>query len=63
MIRGRRRLGNNFSKTVTFAITESQKNEIKRLSKLSGKSVSAFVRDLVIWNITKNKETGERNMP
>ena len=45
-----------FSRTVTFAITESQKNEIKRLSKLSGKSVSAFVRDLVLWYITKNNE-------
>ena len=56
MIRGRRRLGNKFSRTVTFAITESQKNEIKRLSKLSGKSVSAFVRDLVLWSITKNNE-------
>lgn len=56
MLRGRRRLGNKFSRTVTFAITESQKNEIKRLSKLSGKSVSAFVRDLVLWYITKNNE-------
>jgi len=52
----RRRLGINFSKTISFAITESQKNEIKRLSKLSGKSVSAFVRDLVLWYITKNNE-------
>ena len=56
MIRGRRRLGNKFSRTVTFALTEFQKNEIKRLSKLSGKSVSAFVRDLVLWYITKNNE-------
>ena len=56
MIRGRRRLGNKFSRTVTFALTESQKNEIKRLSKLSGKSVSAFGRDLVLWYITKNNE-------
>ena len=56
MIRGRRRLGNKFSRTVTLANTESQKNEIKRLSKLSGKSVSAFVRDLVLWYITKNNE-------